>query len=152
MANDTNNIWSKFDKEIDTKALASEIEGASTRTYREIPKGTYEVKVEKLELVQSKAGDPMVTAWFEILQGEYKGSFIFMNQVITQAFQVHIVNEFLRSLGTDLTIEFTTYSQYGNLLMDIHEAIDGNMEYVLNYGENNKGYSTFEIEEIFDVE
>lgn len=146
------NIWEKFDKAIDTKALASEVDGASTRTYKEVPKGTYEVKVEKLELVQSKAGDPMVTAWFKVLQGDYKGSMIFMNQVITQAFQVHIVNEFLRSLGTDLAIEFVSYSQYGNLLMDIHEAVDGNMEYALNYGENNKGYSTFEIEEVFDVE
>lgn len=146
------NIWDKFDDAIDTKALASEVEGASTRTYKEVPKGTYEVKVEKLELVQSKAGDPMVTAWFKVLQGDCKGSMIFMNQVITRAFQVHIVNEFLRSLGTDLAIEFVSYSQYGNLLMDIHEAVDGNMEYALNYGENNKGYSTFEIEEVFDIE
>lgn len=145
-------IWEKFDNTIDTKALAGEVEGASTRTYREVPEGTYEVKVEKLELVQSKAGDPMVSAWFKVLQGEYKGSLIFMNQVITQAFQVHIVNEFLRDLGTDHTIEFTSYSQYGNLLMDIHEAIDGSLEYALKYGKNNKGYSTFDIEEIYEIE
>lgn len=111
-------------------------------THVQVPFGAYEVKVEKLELVQSKAGDPMVTAWFKILQGEYKGSFIFMNQVITQAFQVHIANEFLRSLGTDLTIEFTTYSQYGNLLEELCKTVAGRV-FTLDYKE-----TTFEISPI----
>ena len=40
----------------------------------------------------------MVTCWMKIVEGEYKGSLIFMNQVVTQGFQIHIVNEFVRSL------------------------------------------------------
>lgn len=102
---------------------------------KRVPFGTYEVKVEKLELVQSKAGDPMVSAWFKVLQGEYKGSLIFMNQVITQNWQVKIINEFSQDLGTDLTIEFVTYTQYGYLLRDIAKAVL-NKKFQLDYQEN----------------
>ena len=94
----------------------------------------------------------MVTIWFKVIDGEYKGSRIFMNQVVNQGFQIHIVNEFLRSLGSGIEIEFKNYSQYGQLLMDIHEAIDGKFEYALKYDQNNKGFDTFEIVEIYELE
>lgn len=148
------NIWEKFDKEIDIEGLQKDIQEAAENglTFKEVPHGQYEVKIEKLELVASKAGDPMVTAWFRIVDGEYEGSMIFMNQVITRGFQIHLMNEFLRSLESGIEIEFKNYSQYGQLLMDVHEAIDGKYEYALKYGENNKGFKTFEITEIFELE
>ena len=74
-----------------------------------------------------------------------------MNQVITRGFQIHIVDEFLRSLDTDIDIVFESYSQFNELLMDVFEAIDGNFEYGLKYGEN-KGFNTFEITDVFEVE
>ena len=94
------NIWDEFDKAIDTDGLAKDTEEAAENGgRREVPHDTYEISIQKLELVKSKSkGDPMVTCWMKVLEGEYKGSLIFMNQVITQGFQVHIVNEFLRSL------------------------------------------------------
>lgn len=151
---ETNNIWDKFDNAIDTKGLAADVKDAQENgtSYKDVPHGDYEVKIDKLELTASKASDPMVSVWFKVLTGEYKGSRIFMNQVITQGFQIHIVNEFLRSLDTDINIEFVTYRQYGNLLMDVMEAIDGNLEYGLHYGEGKKGFSTYEITEVFEVE
>lgn len=151
---ETNNIWDKFDNAIDTKGLAADVKDVQENgaSYKDVPHGDYEVKIDKLELTASKASDPMVTVWFKVLTGEYKGSRIFMNQVITQGFQIHIVNEFLRSLDTDINIEFVTYRQYGNLLMDVMEAIDGNLEYGLHYGEGKKGFSTYEITEVFEVE
>lgn len=148
------NIWDKFDNAIDTTGLANDIKEAAENgaSYKDVPHGDYEVKIDKLELIASRAGDPMVTVWFKVLTGEYKGSRIFMNQVITQGFQIHIVNEFLRSLDTGIDIEFVTYKQYGDLLMDVIEAIDGNLEYGLSYGEGKKGFSTYKITEIFEVE
>lgn len=148
------NIWDKFDSAIDTKGLAEDVKDAQENgaTYKDVPHGDYEVKIDKLELTASKAGDPMVSVWFKILTGDLKGSRIFMNQVITQGFQIHIVNEFLRSLDTDIDIEFVTYKQYGNLLMDVIEAIDGNLEYGLSYKEGKKGFSTYEITDVFEVE
>lgn len=152
-----NNIWDEFDRAIDTKGLQEDIKEAAENgggNFKEVPVGKYEVAVEKMELVKSKSkGEPMVTIWFKVVGKDdpYKGSLIFMNQVITQGFQIHIVNELLRAMDTGMDIHFDTYSQYGNLLMDIHEAIDKKVEFALDYSENNKGYKVFEIEEVFDV-
>ena len=147
------NIWEKFDKAIDVEGLQKDIQEAAENgaNFREVPHGEYEVKIEKLELVESKAGDPMVTVWFKILTGEYKGCMIFMNQVITKGFQIHLMNEFLRSLDSGYDVEFRSYSQYDQLLMDIHEAIDGQLEYGLKYGEGKKGFNTYEITDVYDV-
>ena len=151
---DVKNIWDKFDEAIDTKGLAGDVKQVQENggSFVDVPHGEYEVAVEKIELVASHAGDPMVTIWFKVLTGEYEGSRIFMNQVVNKGFQIHIVNEFLRSLDTGIDIEFVTYNQYGNLLMDVMEAIDGNLEYALKYEEGKKGFSTYEITDVFEVE
>lgn len=149
------NVWEKFDKEIDTKGLQEDVKEAAENgagSFKEVPHGQYEVQVNKLELVASKKGDPMVTIWFKVLTGEYKGSLIFFNQVITQGFQIHIVNELLRSMDTVIEIEFNNYKDYGNLLMDVMESIDGQLEFGLKYGEGKKGFSTYEITDVFEVE
>ena len=148
------NLWDKFDDAIDVEGLQKDVQEAAKNStnYREVPHGEYEVKIEKLELVESKKGDPMVTIWFKVVSGEYKGSIIFYNQVITQGFQIHIVNELLRSLDSGIEVEFKTYKQYGQMLMDIHEAIDGRLEYGLKYGEGKKGFSTYEITDVYEVE
>lgn len=142
--------FSKFDQKVDLEGLKKDIEDSANSDYKEVPHGNYEVSVNKLELGESKKGDPMVKVWFKIVSGEYKGSLIFMNQVITQGFQIHIVDELLRSFETDIDIHFDSYSQYAELLADVYETIDGNLEYGLKYGEK-KGFSTFEITEVFEL-
>lgn len=145
--------FSKFDKQVDLEGLKKDIEDSSNNDFKEVPHGTYEVAITKLELDESKKGDPMVKVWFKIVsEGEYKGSLIFMNQVITQGFQIHIMDEFLRSLETDVDVHFESYSQYAQLLMDIYEAIEGNFEYGLKYSETNKGFNTFEITDVFELD
>lgn len=148
------NIWDKFDNAIDTKGLANDVKDAQENgaSFKEVPHGDYEVAVDKIELTASKAGDPMVSIWFKVVSGEFKGSRIFMNQVVTQGFQIHIVNELLRSMDIGVDIEFVTYKQYGNLLMDVMEAIDGSLEFALSYKEGKKGFSTYEITEVFELE
>lgn len=146
--------FSKFDKKVDLEGLKQDIVDAEENgggSFKEVPLGTYEVAITKLELGESSKSDPMVKVWFKILDGEYKNSLIFMNQVITQGFQIHIMDEFLRSLETDIDIVFESYSQYAQLLMDIYEEIDGNYEYGLKYGEK-KGFNTFEITDVFELD
>jgi hypothetical protein len=152
---DVKNIWDKFDEAIDTEGLQADVKEAAENgsgNYKEVPHGTYEVEVNKMELIASKKGDPMVSIWFKVLAGEYKGSLIFFNQVITKGFQIHIVDELLRSMDTGVEIEFVSYKQYGNMLMDVMEAIDGQLEFALSYQEGKKGFSTYEVEEVFEVE
>lgn len=162
--------FSKFDKAIDKEGLKHDIEEAAENggNYKEVPVGTYEVKIDKMELTQSntdsngnardksKPQNPMVSIWFKILAGEYKGSLIFYNKVIfgtsNDGFMIHSNNEFLRSLDSGIEVEFTSYSQYAKLLLDIAEAIDGNLEYALAYGENKQGFKTYEITEVYEVE
>ncbi|MFC4355333.1 DUF669 domain-containing protein [Chryseomicrobium palamuruense] len=149
------NIWDKFDKEIDTEGLQQDVKEAAengTGSFKEVPHGSYEVEINKMELIASKKGDPMVSIWFKVLGGDFKGSLIFFNQVITQGFQIHIVNELLRSMGTDMEIKFTTYKEYGELLLDLMEEIDGNLEFALDYTEGKKGFSNYKITDVFETE
>ena len=145
--------FSKFDKNVDLEGLKADIKEAEENNtdFKEVPHGSYEVKIQKLELGESKKGDPMFICWMKILSGEYKGSLIFMNQVVTRGFQVHIVDEFLRSLDSGVHVSFVSYKQYADMIMDIAEAIDGKLEYAVEYGEN-KGFNTFEITDVFEVE
>ena len=153
------NIFAQWDNAVDMEGLQKDIQEAKDNgggNYKEVPVGQYEVSIEKMELKASKKNDPMVSIWMKICDGEYKGSMIFFNQVITQGFQIHIVNEFLRSLIQDCAdapdVEFKSYAQYANLLMDIHELIAESFEYGLKYGQTKKGFNTFEITDIFALE
>ena len=155
--------FSKFDKMVDTKDLQKDIQNAAENggNFKEVPAGTYEVKVEKMEMVETgenskKPGMPMVSIWFKILNGDYKNSIIFYNKVIMgtkdDGFMIHSNNELLRQLESDMVVEFNSYSQYAQLLLDIHEAIDGKLEYALKYDENKQGYKTYEITEVYEIE
>lgn len=144
--------WEDFDKDVDIENLEKDVEEASTREfgdYEEVPLGNYEVKITKLELTKSKKGDPMVSVWFQVINGKYKSNLIFMNQLVKEGFQIHTANEFLRSLKTDETVEFKGYAPYNILLLNIYEKIINN-EYELEYGENKKGFKTFKILQRFE--
>ena len=145
-------MFEKWNSNVDLAGLQKDIKDAqdNNREYDEVPHGEYEVRLDKLELKATKKGDPMVSAWFTILNGKYKKSKLFMNQVVTQGFQIHIVNTFLKSMGTDLVIEFVDYKQYAELLLDIAEECDANnLEFAIKY-EDNKGYDKFTITEVFE--
>ena len=48
-------------------------------------------------------------------------------------------------------MEFKTYGQYNDMIMDMMESIDGSLEFLLEYGKNKKGYNTFKIKEVYEV-
>ena len=153
--------FSKFDKMVDIDGLKKDIADVEANggggDFKEVPHGCYEVAIDKLELTETKkTGKPMVSCWMKIVSdGEFKGQRIFMNQVITLGFQIHIMNTFLRSLlpkGSGIDVEFASYAEYNNLLLDIAEYVNGKFEYGLEYGENEKGFDTFEITDIFELD
>lgn len=148
--------FAKFNEMFNVEELKHDVEEAAKNggsgNYKEVPCGDYEVKVNKMELTESKKGDPMVSIWFKILAGEYEGSLIFYNQVIKQGFQLHLCNTLLKSFDTGLEIKFDDFDQYEQLILDVAEAIDTQkLEYGLKLGEN-KGFKTFEITEVFAPE
>lgn len=146
-------IFDKWNKAVDQEKLAKEVAEVKENGgggYDDVPLGEYEVKVEKLELKSSKKGDPMLSVWFKILNGDHAKQLIFMNQVVVQPFQIHLANQFLDSLESEVEFTFDgNYTHYNDTILDIAEAIEG-LEYLLDYGENNKGYSTFKIKEVYE--
>ena len=54
----------------------------------------------------------MFTVQFRILEGDFENSCLFMNQLITEGWQIGQVNKFLRSLDVNDTVEFKTYTIY----------------------------------------
>lgn len=148
-------VFDKWNKAIDVEGLAKDTkeveQNGGTGDYAEVPVGTYEIKIEKMELKESSKGDPMFSAWFRILQGDHQNQLLFMNAVITQGFQIGNVNRFLRSLDAVEEVEFRDYAQYNDLIMDIMEAIDeAGLEYLIEYKKNKKDFPIYTIKEVYE--
>ena len=149
-------IFDKWDKKVDSKALSDDVQEVEKNggfgEYEEVPTGKYEVNIEKMEIKETKNGDPMFSCWMRILAGEFENKLLFYNQVITKGFQIALVNKFLRSLETGIDVDsFVGYREYNNLIMDIHEAIDdAGLEYMIEYSKNKKDYPIYTIKEVFE--
>jgi hypothetical protein len=159
-----NSIFDKYADKINAEELAKsqqEIkDNANNGDFPEVPVGKYEVKVEKLECKKAKtSGNLMVSIWFKVMTGKYANSVIFYNGVFHEDWMRHSVAKILSDLldDGDRTAEINLIMKSGNmqtindLCMDIHEAIDGKFEYLLDYGQKGK-YNTYKIEEVFDAE
>ena len=148
-------IFDKWNKNVDTEGLAKDAKEAEQNggsgDYPEVPVGTYEVKIDKMELKESSKGDPMFSAQFRILAGDHENQCLFMNQVITQGFQIGIVNKFLRSLEVMDDVEFKDYEQYNNVILDIMELVDGNLEFLLEYKKSKKDFPIYTIKEVYEA-
>ena len=145
-------IWDKFDKEVDLEALNKDINDVkdNKREFTEVPEGNYEVKITNMELKQSKKGDPMLSIYMKIIAGKYENQYLFYNQVVTKGFGIHMASEFLRSLDTKTDVKFERYSQFDNLINDIFDDIENEeLEYQVEFSKNNKGFSVFNIKEVY---
>lgn len=143
--------FAKFDAAVDLDQLKAGVEKAAENSggnFPEVPHGTYVIKVEKLELTESKKHKPMLSCWMKIVEGEYKGQRLFMNQVCEQDFQIYLAKQFLRSLDSGIDVVFESYVQFASMIMDIAEAIE-TLEFEVDYGEK-KGFNTFTITEVYD--
>lgn len=67
--------------------------------------------IVKMELVPDKKHDPMVSVGVD-----NDGSLQFYNFPAIKGYQIHSINEFLKSLNLDVEIQFKTYVEYGALL------------------------------------
>ena len=146
------NVFAKFNEMFDLSGLKTDIESAASNTgdFVEVPDGSYEVKVTKLELGESKKSQmPMLKVWFDILAGDFKGQKIFCNQMLTNGFGIHKANEMLTALESGVPVAFENFEQYADTVSQVFNAIDGNGEYELAYGHNNKGYATYTIVQRF---
>lgn len=145
------NTFDEFDREFLTEEFIDEANNGKSMEYAEIPVGTYDVQVSKLQLTASKKGSPMVSCWFKISNGNFKDNTIFYNQVVSQAFQIHIVNDLLRQLNPNYPVEFISFKQYGEMLQDFFKTINGIYEYTLDYGITSKGFNTYNVKKTYEL-
>lgn len=150
------NVFAKFNEMFDLSGLQQDIASAASNTgdFVEVPDGSYEVKVSKIELGQTgekskTPGMPMMKVWFDIVAGDFKGQKIFYNQMLTSGFGIHKANELLSSLESGVSVVFENFEQYAEVMAQVFAAIDGTGEYELAYGHNNKGYATYTIVQRF---
>lgn len=149
-------MFEKFNSMMDLEGLKHDIEDAakSTGEFVDVPHGDYEVRVASMELGETSEkaknpGMPMAKVRFQIVAGEYAGQSIFMNQMLHKGFGIHKFNQFMESLETGIPIEFENFEQYNALIDQVFDAVDGVCEYQLSYGENNKGFSTYDVVQKF---
>lgn len=117
--------FNKFNEQFGGKQAVEELGKARENQYVEVPDGIYECcKLDNLELAESKAGKPMIKGCFRIVEGKFKKSCLFVNQVFTMGFPQHKGLEFLRSLNVfDASeIDFDgNFETFNDLLLDIAE-------------------------------
>lgn len=150
-------IFDKWDKKVDIEALSEGIKNVEKNgglgEFAEVPTGRYEIRIEDMELKESKNGHLMFVCKMRILAGDFENRVMYWNQPITLDFQIALVNRFLRSLesGIDVDSTFMGYTNYNNTIMDIHEAIDdAGLEYMVEYSKNKKDYPIYTIKEVFE--
>ena len=144
--------WNQFSN-INAQELNAQVKNLSKGDFEELPLGRYEVSVEGLELKPTKEkGYPMIAAKFKVVQGEYNGRFIFMNQVVLMgnqhdAMRLGIANRFLESLETGVDITFEGVQEYEDLVAEVFNNI-GRKEYLLEIGEK-KGFRNYKIVDVY---
>lgn len=151
--------FDKIDRSVDLEGLQKDVEAASangTGDFPTVPAGKYEVKLVSLEIKGTKADPnrPMLAASFKILAGEYKGQRLFMNRVLygtkNDANMIKSATGWLASLDSGVPVAFEGYKQFNQVVLDVAEAIDGKLEYAVDYDPDR--FNSISVDEVFDVE
>jgi len=150
--------FDKIDKSVDLKGLQADVEEAKKNgggDFPTIPAGKYEVKLESMEIKGTKKDNrPMLSVSFKILSGEYKNQRLFMNRVLygtkNDKNMIASAMGFLEKLESGVAISFTSYKQFSQLVLDVAEAIDGVLEYAVDYDDSR--FNSITVDEVFEVE
>lgn len=151
--------FDKINRSVDLEGLRKDVENASangTGDFPTIPAGKYEAALASLEIKGTKADPnrPMLVASFKILTGEYKNQRIFMHRVLlgtkNDANMIKSAAGWLASLESGVSTVFEDYKQFNQVVMEVGEAIDGTLEYAVDYDPDR--FNSISIDEVFEVE
>lgn len=145
--------FDKWNQEFGGQQALEDLKKASENEYTELPDGTYICALEKLELAESKKGQPMVKGQFRIKEGKHKKQCLFWNQVFTRGFPQHKALEFLRSLQifdkeeVDFDGNFATFN---DLLLDMAEEAEGSrLRFEIEKAKDGE-YTRLEVKDTFE--
>ena len=147
--------WQNFDLKIDN-TLLNDLANASSNNsdFEELPLGRYEVKINSMELTQSKNGDPMTKTIFEVVQGQYKGRYMFKNSVIYKgdskdAWRLKQELNFINSLQPRNEVNFYSFSDFEKQISNAFADINSRkLEYLIEIKEKNN-FRTYSIVEVY---
>ena len=141
--------FAEFNKALNAEQLKKDIAKAKENEYKEVPKGNYAVKFEKMEIgvtgAQAKTPNaPMfklqaritgeVDKDGDVIDSKFKNSCIFMNKVIYVANEtekwntgkaIQVVCSFLEGIESETPIVFEDYDQFNDLVLDLAEECEG---------------------------
>ena len=147
--------WQNFDLKIDN-TLLNDIANASSNSgeFEELPLGRYEVKINSMQLTQSKNGDPMTKTIFEVVQGQYKGRYMFKNSVIykgdrNDAWRLKQELTFINSLQPTNQVNFYSFSDFEKQISNAFADINSRkLEYLVEIKEKNN-FRTYSVIEVY---
>ena len=147
--------WQNFDLKIDNNLL-NDIQNASSNAgeFEELPLGRYEVKINSMQLTQSKNGDPMTKTIFEVVQGQYKGRYMFKNSVIykgdrNDAWRLKQELNFINSLQPTNQVNFYSFSDFEKQISNAFADINSRkLEYLIEIKEKNN-FRTYSVIEVY---
>lgn len=144
--------FSALDKAVDQAQLKKDVEEAKNNS-GDIPKGTYIVGIDKMEIKATKDGRPMFFIQARVKEGEHKNKCVFMNRVIygtkNDGNMIQSVLTVLDKFQTDIIPEFNGYQDFVELVADIYEEIQGRVECEIDYDKD--AFNSISIKEVFDV-
>jgi len=100
----------------DLSAFDDDYEEAEPPSHDDVPDGKYQVRVQRVELGQSKAGDPMLKWDLVVISGPHAGRHMFKNAVITNK-SLPFVKGDLQTLGVQLP-KFSELPDHLDALLD----------------------------------
>ena len=138
-------IFDEFDKVYDAKAMKEEVKEIEEKAkdFDELKPGIYPVYVKSMEVKVTRNNEPMLAIQLKVNDGDCKNKMMFANFMLTKPFLIRKANEFLRSLGTDVVVEFDSYGQYADMVEDIYNwtedhQCDYDVEFTLRDGKYNE--------------
>ena len=142
------NMFAEFDKAYNSMSMREEVKEAADKAkdFDELKPGTYAVYVKSMELKATKNNEPMMAVQLKVSDGDHKNKMMFANFMLTKPFLIHKANEFLRSLGSDIAVEFDNYGQYADLIDDIYNWTEEHQcDYDVEFSLRDSKYSEYKV-------
>lgn len=157
--------WDAFKAELsekDKKTLEKMGQESDDGEFEEVPDGDYEVRISRLELGTSKAGNPTAYVNFDIIAGDYEGDVIYHTFSLggnKAGFKIKKFVDFVISLKPGVDFSYDNFKDAngdfdGNLfegvIDSVFEAIGNNTEYAIEKSTNKGGYREIKVTQVFD--
>lgn len=154
--------FSIFDEAINNEQFKNDLKDAKENAgpeLKEVPKGKYTVKLDKMEIKPTKIDKyPMFSVQMRITEGEFKNQCIFFNRKIygnkvsdkwNDAKAIQTVVTWVSALETEIKPVFVSYSGFNDLLLDIYEEVKTYDDtFIVNYDPD--AFNSIQIVDIKD--